>query len=391
MPFEEIPLGDKTVYLVGTAHVSDESVKDVEEAILKYKPDAVAVELCEQRYRALKEEQRWDETEIGKVLSSDRVYLFLLQIMLANFQRKIGEDIGVKPGAEMFRAVQIAEASGVPVVLADRDIRVTLKRAMDMMTLKEKLRILYGFISGFIEGEEINQELVERMKERDILTELIEELSVETPSVKKVLVDERDQHIAYMIHRTEAKRVVAVVGAGHMDGIKRNLLELDRMGVVVTHVHSFDGLEIRGMDKRKIKLISWAVPSFLVALFAWLFISRGEAMTLNMLLRLFLLQGTGAALGAAVALGHPLTVLTAFLAAPFAALHPAIAVGWIAGYVELKLRKPRVIDFKNLMKLRKMSDYWGNRVVKIILIVTFANIGSTLGTLIALPYLATLI
>lgn len=384
-------MADKTVFLVGTAHVSDESVRDVEEAIKEYAPDAVAVELCQQRYKALKEERRWDETDIGSVITSDRVYLFLLQIMLANFQRKIGEDIGVKPGAEMMAAVEAAESAGIPVVLADRDIKVTLKRAMDLMTLREKGKLLYGFITGFVEGEEINEELVEKMKEKDVLTELMEKLSVETPSIKRVLVDERDEHIAYMIHKTQGERVVAVVGAGHLAGIKRNLKKLDGMGVVVTHTLSVDGVQIKGISRKKINAIAYGVPAVFAVLLIWGFIAHGADMTLNMMGKWFLINGTLSALGVAFALGHPLSVLTAFLAAPFTSLNPAFAAGWVAGYVELRLRKPRVADFKNLMKLKKTSDYWGNRVTKLILVVAFANIGSSIGTFIALPYLATLI
>jgi pheromone shutdown-related protein TraB len=391
MPVEELVLGDKTVYLLGTAHVSDESVKAVEDAIGRYRPDVVAVELCAQRYQALKEEKKWDETEIGDVLKSDRIYLFLLQILLANFQRKIGDEIGVKPGAEMMKAIELAEKNNIRVVLADRDIKVTLKRAMDLMTFKEKVKLLYGFITGIVEGEEINQELIERLKEKDVLSELMEDLAVETPSVKKVLVDERDEYIAYRIHREEAERVLAVVGAGHVEGIKNNLKALDDVGVVVTHTHMMEGVEIKGVSRKKINAIAYGIPAVFTALIIWGFIQHGGEMTVNMLVMWFLIDGTLAAVGVLLAFGHPLSAAAAFISAPFATLNPAIAVGWIAGYVELKLRKPRVKDFKELMMLKRMSDYWRNRVTRIILVVAFANIGSTVGNLIALPYLASLI
>ncbi|MFH1055113.1 MAG: TraB/GumN family protein [Candidatus Altiarchaeota archaeon] len=381
MPTEELTLGDKKVILVGTAHVSDESVKAVEEAIETYKPDAVAVELCEQRWDALRQEKEWEETDIMQVISSDRMYLFLLQILLTNFQRKIGDEVGVKPGSEMIKAMEISQSKGIKVVLADRDIKVTLRRAMDLMTLKEKVKLLYSFITGIIEGEEIDKELVERLKEKDVLTELMEELAVETPSIKRVLVDERDLYIAHRIYMADAKCIVAVVGAGHMEGIKKSLSELDG-GVVVTYTNQVDGVDIRRAKVSKIKLVTWAFPALLLLLFAWMFIQYGGSVTFKMIIKLFLLQGTFAALGVALALGHPLSILAAFLTAPFAALNPAIAVGWIAGYVELKLRKPRVVDFKNLMKLKGMSDYLSNRVVRVILIVTFANIGSMFGSFV---------
>ncbi len=391
MPAEEVALGDKIVYVVGTAHVSDRSVRAVEEAIEEYEPDAVAVELCRQRYDALKNERRWEDTEITDVISSDKVYLFLLQIMLSNFQRKIGEDLGVKPGAEMMKAVEQAEGKNIRVVLADRDIGVTLKRAMDLMSVKEKAKLLYGFIGGFIEGEGIDEELVEKMKEKDVLTELMEELSLETPSIKQVLVDERDRYIAESIYAADAKRILAVVGAGHVEGIKKHLREMEGADTVVRYSHSMEGVEIKGVSRKKINLVAYGIPALFALLIIWGFIQHGGAVTLDMLMKWFLINGTLSALGVALAFGHPFSVGAAFLAAPFTSLNPAVAAGWVAGYVELKLRKPRVSDFQNLMMLKKTSDYWRNRVTRVILIVAFANIGSTLGTFIALPYIATLI
>ena len=391
MPTEELVLSDKKVILVGTAHVSQESVTAVEDAIMRYKPDAVAVELDLQRFQALKEEKKWDETEISHVISSDRVYLFILQILLANFQRKIGEDVGVKPGAEMIKAIEIAEREGIGVVLADRDIGVTLKRAKDQMTFKEKAKILFGFVTGVVEGQEIDKELVEKMKEKDVLSELMDELSREAPSIKKVLVDERDEYIAHSIHDAKADCVVAVVGAGHMEGIRRNLIDADGK-IFVSHVQQIEGVDIGAKKKsRKVHLLSAIIIGlFFLFLFAG-FMKHGFEMTLSMLAMWWLITGSLAALGAALSLAHPLTILTAFLAAPFTTLHPAIAAGWVAGYVEMKIRKPRVIDFKNLMKLKSVSDYFTNRVTRLLFVVAFTNIGASIGVFIALPYLASLI
>ena len=387
MSEEIIKLGDKTIILVGTAHVSDESVKQVEQAINEHKPDAVAVELCQQRYLALKEEKKWDDTEITKVIESDKIYLFLLQILLGNFQRKIGDELGVKPGSEMMKAVEISEKQDIPIILADRNVKVTLKRAIDMMSLKEKIKILTGVVSGF-GGEEINKELVEKLKEKDVLTEVMEELAAQTPSIKRVLVDERDQYIAQMIYRQDAKKIVAIVGAGHMTGIIENLNQLDSMGQTITYTQSIEGENIQGMSKSKINFIAYGVPTLFLLLIIWGFISNGASVTGDMMIKWFLVNGTLSAIGAACGLAHPLTILTAFIAAPFTSLNPAIAAGWVAGYVEIKVRKPRVVDFKNLMKLKTTADYFKNRVVRVVLIVAFANIGSTLGTFIGFGILA---
>ncbi|MFH0862597.1 MAG: TraB/GumN family protein [Candidatus Altiarchaeota archaeon] len=391
MPTEELVFRDKTIIIVGTAHVSDESVRAVEEAISKYKPDAVAVELCRQRYQALKEEKRWEETDILEVISSDRIHLFLLQILLANFQRKIGENVGVKPGAEMLKAVEIAEREKVNVILADRDIKVTLKRAMDMMSLKEKAKLFWGFVSGFVQGEDIDKELIERLKEKDVLTELMEDLAVETPSIKKVLVDERDEYIAHILHITDAKTVVAVVGAGHMAGIKRNLAELDGK-VLVSHSMTLGGQTlVQPKKKKRISVLSLAIILAFAALLIAGLRQNGGTMTADMLVKWFVLTGAISAVGPILAMGHPFSVLAAFVSAPLKFLHPTIATGWIAGFIELKMRKPRVVDFKNLMMLKTTADYFRNRVVRLLFVVAFTNVTATVGNIVGLMYLATLV
>jgi pheromone shutdown protein TraB len=181
------------------------------------------------------------------------------------------------------------------------------------------------------------------------------------------------------------------VGAGHVEGIKNSLRALDDLGVVMMYTHAVDGVEIKESTRKKINLIAYSIPALFTVLITLGFMKHGGEMTVNMLAKWFLISGTLSALGVAVALGHPLSIITAFIAAPFTALNPAIAVGWVAGYVELKMRKPRVVDFKNLMKLKKTSDYWSNRVTRLILVVAFANIGGSIGTFIAIPYLASLI
>lgn len=389
MPVEKLSLGGKSVILVGTAHVSENSVQEARDEIKKNRPEAVAVELCQQRFKALKDEKGWEQTDIGKVITSDRIYLFLLQILLGNFQRKLGDDLGIKPGAEMMAAIDEAESAGAKIILADRDIRLTLKRAMDEMTFYEKMRLLSSFIGGFIDGEEIDTELVERLKEKDVLTELMEELALKTPSIKRVLVDERDEHIANAIFASDAKSIVAVVGAGHMQGIKKRLEEMDGAGVLVTYSHSFEDSDIRPiMSKAKVSMFAWGVPALFILFVGWGLLTSGAQMTGQMILRWVLVNGTLSALGVALAMGHPASIAAAFLAAPLTSLNPMVAAGWVAGYVELRVRKPRVADFQNLMMLRGFGDYLKNRIVRVILIVAFANIGSTLGTFIGFGFMA---
>jgi len=399
---EHVQLEGKDIYLLGTAHVSTESVQEVGEAIDEVKPDVVAVELCPQRYDALVNEKRWNNLEITDVIESGRIYLFLAQILLSNFQRKVGEDLDIKPGAEMLEAVNAAREKNVPVELVDRDIQVTLKRAADQLSLTEKLRLGYGFLENIFESQELDRQMVEDLKEKDMLTEIIQEMGETVPSLKRTLVDERDEYIAGKIHSLNADTVLAVVGAGHIEGIKKQLASMEgdininyslNVGVAgCEHQPVQFTPEQKDREKTsKLKIIGYLVPAIFITLMAYSLITHGGELTLRLLAKWFLINGTLSAIGVSLAFAHPLTVLVAFLSAPFTSLNPAVAAGWVAGYVELKMHKPRVKDFDGLMNLKGLGDYTGNRVTKTVLVVALANIGSTVGTFIALPYIASLI
>lgn len=380
--------GGKTIVLVGTAHISRASVETVGRVIDEENPDVVCVELCKDRKHALLEEKKWDATDIEKVMREGKIYLFLVQVLLSNFQRRIGEELGVKPGSEMLEAIRKAGEKNIPVELVDRDVRVTLKRAIQKTKISEKARILMGFFNDFFSSEEIDEQLVEELKGEDMISKLLEELAKEAPSVKEVLVDERNQYIADRISSLKAGKVVAVVGAGHLKGI-RELLEQDKSEEARNA--EIGELEKVYESKSRFKLVGYAIPILFLGLVSWGFVSHGSEVTIRMLSRWILVNGSLSALGALLAAGHPLSIITAFFAAPITSLNPALAAGWFAGFVELKMRKPRVADFKCLFKLKGLRDYWGNRVTRVLLVVALANLGSSLGTFIALPYIASLI
>ncbi|MEA3254992.1 MAG: TraB/GumN family protein [Candidatus Altiarchaeota archaeon] len=382
----EIQVDGKEIFLIGTAHVSRESVDLVRTTIEEVKPDVVAVELCEQRHHAIVNQKRWDETGINKVIQGGRTYLFLMQLLLTNFQRKIGDELGVKPGSEMIQALDMAKERDIPVALVDRDIQITLKRAFNRMSLREKLKILYGLISGVFEGEEINEDLIEELKEKDVLTELMEELGREVPSIKEVLVDERNHYIADKIIGLKEKKVVGVVGAGHVEGIK-NLLESRSEVNVDEELMSLEKVP----EKRSKLKFGYLIPLAFLLIVGYGFLKDPSGLAVEMLWKWFLINGSLSALGVILAFGHPLSVVSAFLAAPFTSLNPAIAAGWVAGIVEAYVRKPKVKDFEGLLKLNGLRDYWGNGVTRIFLVIAFANLGSSIGTFIALPYLASLL
>jgi pheromone shutdown-related protein TraB len=370
---EKLNIDGKKIVLVGTMHVSPESVQEVKETIEDETPDTVGVELCERRYEILTEKRQWEQQEITKIIKEGRTYLFLANLFLSNFQKRMGEEFGSEPGAEMMKAVNIAEDHDIPVELLDRDISVTLRRAWKTMGIKEKLKMLYALLlSFFVDAEEVAEEL----KDMDIVTELMEELAKEAPGAKEVLIDERNQYIASKILESQGD-MVAVVGAGHLEGI-RQLLEKGEV--------SRKGLDDIPSGRNWLKAIGYAVPVIFAAIVIYAFVTAGAEMTLRILWLWVIINGSLSALGAALAFGHPLSVGAAFLAAPFTSLNPFLAAGWVAGLVEAHIRKPTVADFENLRDLTGFKDFYKNRVSRTLLVIAYANVGSSIGTLYAVPY-----
>lgn len=379
------------IVLIGTAHISKDSVNEVKQVIEKYNPDIVAVELCKRRFEVITEKDKWENTPVTKLLKSNNAYLVLAQTFLASIQRKLGKEYGVEPGSEMIAAIDEAKKHDLDIALVDRDISVTLKRAWRKMGFREKFRIFWEFMKamvGYEEEELENLDLKELMKE-DVISALMKEFSEIAPSASNVLINERDKYIAKKIYDESKKgKVVAVVGAGHINGIK-NYLEKKDIDV--------DLKELEEVPEKRItlgKIIAYAIPVLFASIILWLIISRGSnawAEIGNVFFWWFIIHGILSALGAAIARGHPLSILTAFVAAPFTSLEPFFAPGWFAGLVEAKFRTPVVKDFKELRKIESLRDFWNNKVIRLLMVVALANLGSMIGTLVAFPYIASLI
>ncbi len=375
---EKIAADGKEIILVGTVHVSPESVEEVRETIETEDPDTVGVELCQGRYEILTKKKQWEEQEIMKIIREGKTYLLLANLLLSRFQKKVGEELGSEPGAEMVEAVKIAAEYDIPVSLLDRDITITLKRAWKAMGITEKLKLVYALLAAFFVDAE---EVVEELKNQDAITELMEELAEYAPGAKKVLIDERDQYIASKILESEGT-IVAVVGAGHLEGIKRLL----QQGGI-----SREGLESVPHGRAWMKYLSYGILVSFSAIIGYALLYAGLETTLHILWLWVLITGSFSALGAVVALGHPLSVVTAFAAAPFTTLHPALAAGWFAGVVEAYMRKPKVADFEALRDIGGLKDFYRNKVTRILLVTAFTNVGATAGTLWAFPYIVRLL
>lgn len=386
----EVKVNDNII-LIGTAHISKDSVKEVQEAIKKYKPDVVAVELCKSRYEAITEKDKWENTPITSLLKSNKAYLILAQTFLSSIQRRLGKEYGVEPGSEMTAAIDAAKKHHAEVALVDRDIAVTLKRAWRKMGIREKFRLSWEFMKaliGYEEGELEELDLKELMKQ-DVISAMLKEFGEIAPSVATVLIHERDDYIAKRILDESNKgNMVAVVGAGHLDGIKKRL-EKKKIDV--------DLHDLEQVPKKRVsiaKLVAYSIPVLFVAMLVWLIISRGPNAfneIINVWIWWFLINGILSAAGAAIARAHPLSIGTAFIAAPFTSLNPAVAAGWFAGIVEAKLRTPVVKDFQNLSQIDSLREFLNNKVIRLLMVVALANVGSMIGTLVAFPYIANLV
>ncbi len=372
--------------LVGTAHVSEKSVRDVEEAIEAYKPDVVAVELDPRRYQALKEgSQEKKEIQIKELLKGNNMAIFLMQTMLAFVQRKVGSEMGVKPGSEMLAAIDLAQKKGLEVALIDRDLGITLARFWAKMTLREKFRMFYSLVlaSLGIGTQDID---IEQMTNEDVVSDLIEELREFTPSVAEVLIDERDAYLAHnLVSIGRTKRVVGVVGAGHREGIRKYMEHPE----TIPPIESISSVQ----KKRKLpwlKIFSVLIILSVVLVFVLLIFSGIPLEQLALALGvLFIAQGLISASLVAMVGGHWKSVVTAFALAWYAFLNPVIAIGWLAGVVEATQRPPTMEDLSTLLGsdddagvIDTLKGMFHNKLFKAVAVAAVANIGSMIGTVV---------
>ncbi len=381
-PFERVKLADKEILLLGTAHVSEKSVDKVLELIEEEKPDCIALELDRARFEQLVREKVWREANVFEVVREGKTYLLLFNLVLSSMQRKLGEQLGVKPGSEMLAAAKAAEQKGIPIALVDRDIRVTMKRALAAMSIFEKLKLLFQLLLyslGF--GGRITKEEVEKLKSKDVLSMLIQELAKEFPSIKTVLVDERDQYIAYKLKTLKAKKVLAIIGAGHLSGIKESL----KRDVDITK------LKHEPKSRNYALFLKVLLPLVLILLISLGVYFKGAQFALNAFLIWFFVNATLSSLGAIIARAHWKSVLAAFISAPLTSLHPALAAGWFAGIMEARVRPVRVLDLEDLNKIDSLKDFQRNRFAHVLVVTALVNAGSTIATFLSLYLIATML
>jgi len=373
---------DDSLRLLGTAHVATASVEAVKQNIEEWKPDIVAVELCKGRHDALTQEKRLDREGLLKVIKEGKAPMVLLQSLLAAEQRKLGLDEGQQPGAELLAAVEAAKDAGLKVELVDRDIQTTLRRAWSWMSFKEKFGLMWALLAEEDSDEEL--ELEQMLADKDLLTSLMEELREVSPGAGSVLIDERDEFIARKISAIRGEgKVLAVLGAGHLDGVSKLLSEN-----VEPSEERISVLSVVPKGGKLLKSISYAIPLVLLGLLGWFAYNGDLASIKENGIYWFAGNFIGAALFCMLAGGHPIAILVAALASPITSLNPALAAGWFAGYAQMKVREPTGEDLTEFLKLDSAKLFWTNRAGRILLVTALTNLGSMAGAWISMGLIA---
>ena len=376
---KKIELDGRQIYLVATAHVSKQSVQDVRDTIDAVNPDSICVELCDSRYRNIMDREQWKRTNIVRIIREKKAMLLLSSLIMSSFQRRIAQQLGVTPGAEMIEGIRLAEKRQAALVLADRDIQITLRRTWSNLGFWSKLKMMGQLMMSLFFVPQIDAETIEEIKQEEQLADVLGLLAKEFPAVKGTLIDERDLYLSQKIRSAEGKTVVAILGAGHVRGILQ-AIEKDI---------PLAPLEQQPKPSFWPQLLKWGIPAAIVGLIVYGFFQEGAQHSLESLTIWVLVNGTFSALGALLAFAHPLTILTAFVAAPLTSLNPMIAAGWVSGLAQAILKKPTVEDLENLSEsISTVKGFWTNPVSRILLVVVLSNLGSTLGTIIGGSWIA---
>jgi pheromone shutdown-related protein TraB len=374
--------GGRVVHIIGTAHVSRKSVEEVQKVIREIKPDTVCIELDQMRYEALTDDSRWRELDIFQVIKQRKVLFLMSSLALQAYQRRLGEQLGVRPGAELLAGVEAAKEVGAEVVLVDRDVQATLRRTWANLGFFNKLKLLGALGASIFDNQEIDEEQIEALKDREHISDMMSEFARVMPEVKVPLIDERDQYLMSSIEDAPGKTLVAVVGAGHVEGMTKQ----------VNQVIDRAALEAIPKPSVWVGLLKWVIPVIIFAAFYYGY-SKHEGESFNdMLFAWVLPNAVFAGLFTLIAGGKIISVLTSIVASPITSLNPTIGAGMVVGMVEAWLRRPTVDDCERLG--REVTTWEGmrkNPFSRILIIAIAANFGSMLGAYVGLGWVVALI
>lgn len=380
-----INVNDREIILVGTAHVSIESIAEVENTIRTEMPDCVCVELDEGRYAAMMEKNRWESLDIIKVLKEKKGFLLLANLVLASFQKRMGLNVGVKPGDEMKAAIDIARELNIPTEMVDRPIQVTLKRAWAQNGYTGKSKILASLLAAAFSKEKLEAADIEKLKQKSEMDAMLDEVALNMPEVKEVLIDERDVWLGTKIFQASGKKVLAVIGAGHLNGTEKRIMALEKKEADA----NLD--KIAAIPPKSIvgKILNIAFPVlFAGLLLAPIFISGSKEQLTQNIVRWLIWNGGLAAVGTLLAFGNILTIVSAFIFAPIATLNPLIGIGMITAIVQATVCKPQVRDMMNIADdVATIKGWYTNRIAKVLLVFILSSVGALIGNIITIPAL----
>ncbi len=366
---------DKTILLIGTAHISQDSVDLVEKVISQENPDCVCIELDEKRYQALTKRKKWQSLDLKQIIKDKQLATLMINILMASYQKKLGGQLGVKPGAELLSAANMAISMDIPIALCDRDVRITLRRAWKSTSFFKKGYLLVTLFASLFDSTEISEEKLAEMKQKDVLSDLMDEMGTALPDVKKVLIDERDIYLSEMIKEASGKRLVAVVGAGHVKGIEA-VFNDDRR-------EELDEITTIPPVSKIWKTLGWSIPVLIIGSLVTIGIQKGVADAGANLLYWILANVIPSAIGGILAFANPLTVIGAFAAAPITSLTPVIGAGYVAAFIQVMRTPPVVKEFETVGDdMGTVKGWWTNKLLRVFLVFLFTGLGSSVGTYI---------
>lgn len=363
----------RELIILGAAHVSKTSARLAAELVNDLAPDTVCLELDPQRYAALKDEDRFRKLNLREIIRKKQLATLLVNLVLASFQRRLGDRLGIRPGEEQLAAARAAEEKDIPINLCDRDVRITLKRAWRGTSWWKKSLLCASLFASLFSSEEISEEKIEQLKESDLLSEMMTELARDLPETKRILIDERDIFMAERIKAVGGKRIVAIVGAGHVPGLV-GAIGHDNRGLMS---------ELNRVPKGNAtaRVIGWSIPAAIVCALAAIGIKHGAESAADNIIYWIFANGIPAGIGAAISLGHPLTIIAGFAAAPLTSLTPVIGAGYVTAFIQALLVPPLVEELENVLAdMARPRAWWSNRLLRILLVFILTSVGSLVGT-----------
>jgi pheromone shutdown-related protein TraB len=365
--------GDKTIIIVGTAHISQASVDLVKTVIEQEHPDCVCLELDDKRYQALTQKKQWESLDLKVIIRDKQLSTLLVSLLMASYQKRLGSKLGVSPGAELLMAANTAKDHQIPLSLCDRDVRITLRRAWKSTSFLKKGYLLTSLLASLFDKSEISEDKLHELKQKDVLTELMEEMGEALPDLKRVLIDERDLYLVEKIKSSPGKRIVAVVGAGHVAGML-SLFDSDNK-------HKIAEVTLIPPVSKGYKIAGWSIPLLIIGSLGVIAAQKGVSVAGDNVLFWILANGIPASIGALLALAHPLTTLSAFASAPITSLTPVIGAGYVTAFIQVLTCPPVVKEFETAGDdIGSFRGWWQNRLLRVFLVFILTGLGSAVGT-----------